>query len=317
MPKKESSPLLVVDRDFLPIMLDLIGHARESIDLMAFSFAIGSAGGKIDFKGAPYRVAAKLAERKRKNPDLKIRMFIEGIRETESRNRVTAAFLKKSGVTVRFGSTHAKGICVDQRYFLFGSTNLTNQSILKNNETNLLIDSPAVATSFGLYFDYLWRGGKHGGITLPAPLLADGDFKPALLDMITSAKKTIDFSIYFFDQADIENALIEAHQRGVKIVGFVHQHRAFALSYVRRTARTVQRLRAAGIKTIHFAPATLFTHSKFLVRDKQELALGTGNWLNEDVNIHPQLYIRLIDAPLSRHLTKHLTRQIRLQGTGD
>jgi phosphatidylserine/phosphatidylglycerophosphate/cardiolipin synthase-like enzyme len=310
-------PLLVTENDYLDVLMGLLDHARESVDILAFSFAMASAGGRIDFKGAPFQVAQKIKEiKKKRGRKLKIRLYIEGVRETSLRNRVTAAHLAKAGVKVVYGSTHAKGFCVDGRYLLIGSTNLTNQSIRKNNETNVLVDDRAAAAEFLKYFGHLWEGGGHGGIELQPPMVADGAFKDELIAMIDSAKKRLEFSIYFFDQRDIEKAFVRAHERGVKITGFINDHRAFALSYVHRTHRTVGRLREAGLDDLHFAPDNIFTHSKYLIKDRKEVAMGTGNWLNEDVKIHPQLYIHLHDAQLARRLAKHLAGQIDTQASG-
>lgn len=302
--------LLVTNEEYLPVLMKLLDHARKSVDIVAYSFAIGSASGKISFNGAPFQIAQKLVEIKKKRR-LKIRLYIEGRRETFDRNRPTAEYLKKHGVTVKYGSTHAKGFCIDGKYLLFGSTNLTQQSILKNNETNLLLEDPAAIQGFEKYFTHLWKGGKHGGIKLPPPMIADGGFKDALIALIDSAKKTLDFSIYFFHHTEIEKALIRASERGVKVSGFIHNHFAFAMSYVRRTRGTAERLREAGIAEIHYGPVHLFTHSKFIVADRKEILLGTGNWLHEDVKIHPQLYIHLQNPRLAQELVKYLAAQIR------
>jgi len=302
---------LVSDDAYLPACLSLLGRARKSIDIMAYSFAIGSASGRLDQKGAPFKIARKLADLKEKHGNkLNIRLYLEGERETVGRNRVTAKYLKNAGVQVKFGATHAKGICVDNREVLFGSTNFTNQSIQKNFETNLLFNDAAAVAGFEKYFTHLWRGGRHGGVELDPPMIADGGFKAALVEMIYTAKKRIEFSIYFFHQAEIEQALLRANARGVQVAGFIHTHRMFALSYVRRTQSTVRRLREGGIKDLTFGPSHLFSHSKYLIRDRKELALGTGNWLDEDVEIHPQLYIRVEDAALARKLAKILATQI-------
>jgi phosphatidylserine/phosphatidylglycerophosphate/cardiolipin synthase-like enzyme len=63
---------------------------------------------------------------------------------------VTADFLESAGVEVAYGSTHAKGSSVDGRYVFFGSTNFTNQSMVKNDEANLLIDDREVAAQFNM-----------------------------------------------------------------------------------------------------------------------------------------------------------------------
>jgi hypothetical protein len=293
---------LVTNQDFLPVVMSLLTRARKSIDILSFSFT--------SF-GAAKAIAEKLKEIKiEQKKMIQIRFFSEGIRETYERNKVTADFLSESGIEVHFGATHAKGFCIDGRYVLFGSTNLTNQSIMKNHEANLLIDDRKIAHEFKRYFEHLWHGGQHGEIELKAPLLADGAFKDVLVDVINRSKKLIEFSIYFFSHKDIEKALIAAHQRGVRIVGFIHQHKSFALSYIRMNRATVKRLQTAGIEELHWGKTSHFSHSKYLVADRKEFLLGTGNWLLQDVEIHPQLYIHLTDSVVAKKLGKHLLFQI-------
>lgn len=275
---------------------------------MSFSFAIGSAAGKISEKSAPYTIANKLVELSQKG--IKIRFFTEGLRETVDRNRFTADFLAAGGVEVRYGSTHAKGFCIDQEIVFFGSTNLSQQSITKNYEANLLLKGTEYAREFLRYFNYHWKGGHHGGIKLRPPFFADGSFKNELVKVIDAARKTIHFSIYFFDHKEITNALIRAHERGVKVRGLVHRHMSFALPYIYRNRSTMKRLRDAGMEEIYSGIPWTFSHAKYLVADKKELVLGTGNWLMEDVVIHPQLYVHQSGKALSGKLIAHLDTEI-------
>jgi phosphatidylserine/phosphatidylglycerophosphate/cardiolipin synthase-like enzyme len=310
----KSKAKLVVNEDYLPVLLKFLPKAKKTIDIMAFSWGLSVARGEISGKGAPYEIVKALIDLKAKRgKTLRIRLFTEGQRETYERNKITADHLKEHGVEVRFGSTHAKGFCIDEKILYFGSTNLTNQSIMKNNEANLLIEDKKIASEFMRYFEYHWKGGEHGGIKLKLPMLADGDFEEAIIKMIDSAKRRIDFSIYFFDDRDIENALIRAHERGVKVKGFIHQHNSFALSYIWRNRSTAKRMRNAGIEDLHFSVPTKFSHAKFIVVDGKECALGTGNWLKEDVHIHPQLYVQLKDPVLSKALIKYLDWEIKNQ----
>jgi hypothetical protein len=85
---------------------------------------------------------------------------------------------------------------------------------------------------------------------------------------------------------------------------------SFALSYIYRNQSTMKRLRAAGISDLHSGIPWTFSHAKYLVADKKELMLGTGNWLVEDVVIHPQLYVHLADKSLSGKLIQHLQHEI-------
>jgi phosphatidylserine/phosphatidylglycerophosphate/cardiolipin synthase-like enzyme len=302
---------VIVDQEYLPALLQLIAKAKTSIDILSYSFAIGSATGRLSLDQAPYAIAKKLAEVKETKRRVRMRLFAEGLRETSDRNRITGEFLERAGVEVRYGSTHAKGFCFDGRCVFFGSTNLTNQSIIKNHEANLLIDDRDVAKGFVQYFAHLWNRGEHGGIDLPEPWLADGAFEPALINLCERAKRTLDFSIYFFNHREIEGAIVRAHGRGVRVRGLVHQHKSFAYPYVVRNRATVERMRAAGVSDLHLSIPTTFSHSKYIVADEEELMLGTGNWLLEDVHIHPQLYIHLEDANVSKALLAHLATQIQ------
>ncbi|WP_413293761.1 phospholipase D-like domain-containing protein [Bdellovibrio sp. HCB185ZH] len=307
-----ASPQIIADTEYLPTLLKLLDRAEKTIDIMEYSFAIGSATGRLNRNSAPFEIADKLIEIKESlGKKIRIRLYIEGYRETASRNMVTAEYLKEHGIEVVYGATHAKGFCIDNKFLLFGSTNLTQQSILKNHETNLLLNDKKAIAGFNKYFEFHWKGGGHGGVILPPPMIADGVFKDVLVDMIDRAEKSLNFSIYFFHISEIEKAFIRAHKRKVKITGLIHHHDAFALSYVRRTRGTAERMNDAGIKDLHYGPGTLFTHSKFLVMDNKEVMLGTGNWLHEDVEVHPQLYIHLKDPTLATNLTKHLQKTLR------
>ncbi len=302
---------VITDQNYLPTLLKLLSSAKKKIDILSFSFAIGSAGGKINFKSAPYAIAKIIKEIKEKHGNkIKIRFFTEGLRETVDRNKVTADYLEEAGVEVVYGSTHSKGFCIDGKIVLFGSTNLSHQSITKNREANLLIEDTAIAKEFTRYFNHLWKGGGHGGVRLKLPMLADSDFKDELIEMIEGAKKRVEFSIYFFNHREIEKAIIRAHERGVLVTGFIHQHQSFAYPYIRANRATVTRMIASGISDLHFGIATTFSHSKYCVVDRKEIMLGTGNWLVEDVLTHPQLFIHLHDPLVAKNLAKHLKSQI-------
>lgn len=302
---------VVTDQDYLKVLLPLLDKAKKSIDIIAFSFAIGSSQGKIATNGSPYLIAVKLAELKKKlGSKIKIRLILEGHRETVERNSVTGRYLEDRGIEVRYGATHAKGFLVDNRYVYFGSTNLTEQSIRKNHEANLLIDDQNAALQFSKYFQHHWKGGEHGGVHLDKPFLPDGEFKDKLIEMVDRAQTRIDFSIYFFSHREIEEALIDAHERGIRVRGFVHQHRAFAMPYIWANRATVKRMRSSGIKELYLGRPTLFSHSKYLVTDGKEVLLGTGNWLQEDVHIHPQLYFFGKSVSAAKALIKHLEHQV-------
>lgn len=305
------SVALVTDAHTLTAILGLVTSATQRIDMIAFSFSIPVRLSK--GVNGPLRIVEALLEAVERG--VVVRLYIEGERETAARNTATVRLLEERGVEVVFGTCHAKGFCVDGERVLIGSTNLTNQSLTLNIETNLLFDDVEVSAGFERYFEHLWKGGRHGGVTLPEPWIADGAFAPVLIDLIDRATERLDFSIYFFDYAPVREALIRAHRGGVHVRGLVHTHKSFALPYVRRTEATVRRLVDAGITDLHTGPPQIFTHAKVIVRDQREVLVGTGNWLLEDVEEHPQLHVLLDDADLGARVAAHLDQTIEARGT--
>ncbi|RZA00403.1 MAG: hypothetical protein EOP11_18350, partial [Proteobacteria bacterium] len=157
--KKGPGLALVTEEDYFPVLMDLLSTAKTRIDVMAFSFVVGDEEGHLYFKSLPFKIMEKLkALKKERGQGLRIRVFLEGHRDTAAKNRVAAEHLKKGGIEVVMGGSHAKGFCVDGRYTLLGSTNLTGQSLSKNFETNLLIDDQKVAAEFTRYFEHYFGG---------------------------------------------------------------------------------------------------------------------------------------------------------------
>ena len=303
--------LVVADRDFLPAALRILSTAKAKIEILAFAFSTASSSRR---PNSALSLANHLSRLKSANPSIEISLFLEGFRETKDKNAFTANRLERSGIDVRLGSTHVKAICVDEKFLLIGSTNLTSQSIDKNFETNLFTDDPKIAKSFAKYFKHYWSGGSHNGCKLRPPLYADSDFVAELINCINSSKSSIHYSIYFFSYPEIEDALIAAHTRGVTITGFFHSHDTFALDYVRATARTAARLKNEGVANLYFAPKTLFSHSKYLIADRRIVFIGTGNWITDDFTTNPQLYLKAVDKILASTLVKNLERKIEAFG---
>ena len=90
--------------------------------------------------------------------------------------------------------------------------------------------------------------------------------------LIGSARRTIDLTMYEFDDRRIEDALAAAHRRGVRVR--VLLDRAFRGATVNRAA--FDRLTAAGV-AVRWAPERLIVHQKTLTVDGDVSAVMTGN----------------------------------------
>ena len=185
--------------------------------------------------------------------------------------------------------------------------------MMKNNETNILSDDPLIIKGFDQFFENLWNDGKEDSINLDGPMLADGIYKSSILKAINSATKSLDFSIYYFNDSDIENALIQAFKRGVHVRGYLNQHKIPGSDLVEKNIQTVKRMREAGMNDLHFNLDNSFNHSKYIICDKNQIFLGTGNWNDSDVKNYRQLYVHLIDSRMALELSAHLDEQVRLK----
>jgi phosphatidylserine/phosphatidylglycerophosphate/cardiolipin synthase-like enzyme len=310
----QANTFLVTDQDYLPTLLNELGNAKNNIDILAFSFAVDNGQGQIQPTNPAFTVAQKLIDlKKEKGNSFVIRLYIEGERSTLDRNLITGKLLEKAGILVKYGSTHAKGFSIDHQKIFFGSTNLTTQSMMKNNETNILSDDPLIIKGFDQFFENLYNKGKEESLILDKPMLADSAYKSAILKAIQLATKSLEFSIYYFNDSDIENELIKASQRGVKIRGYLNQRELPGSNLVEKNRQTVERLKKAGITELYFALDNSFTHSKYIICDKEKIFLGTGNWNYSDVNNYRQLYVELNSTELSLKLSDHLAEQIKLE----
>src|SRR5207248_11112862 len=96
------------------------------------------------------------------------------------------------------GVSHAKAVVVDGTKVLAGSTNLSNTSTTKNNEMNILSESPAFGCAFTQYFDQVISDPGHihsgeisdGRVTM----ITDSSYFQHALDVINGAKTTLDSS---------------------------------------------------------------------------------------------------------------------------
>lgn len=73
-------------------------------------------------------------------------------------------YLKENGVEIRVDpkgvTSHAKLLIVDGRTVLLGSTNWSYHALEKNSETNVLVESPSLASSFEKYFNRIWKSSS-------------------------------------------------------------------------------------------------------------------------------------------------------------
>jgi cardiolipin synthase len=109
-------------------------------------------------------------------------------------------------------------------------------------------------------------------------VMPDDTVKP-ILDAIDAAVKSIRIKMFALSEPDILEALIQAHQRAVKIRVMLNpaRHRG---EIQNKGSRSV--LRAAGIDVLDTNPAFDVTHEKSMVIDDRIALIGSLNWEPEN-----------------------------------
>src|SRR5262249_25580970 len=249
---------LVNERDALPKIKELITQAKKSIDVVAYNF--------YSEDGDVKALAQQLIQKKKDNPNIAIRAFIDDDHGPHAaRNLKTVDLLRAGGIDVIVDSdkliTHAKGIGIDGHTVLAGSTNLTNTSLDKNNEINALVTSPVLAKAWKSYVDALVADPDHlhptktksGNVTM----LTDDAYYDELMRMVTTSKSgdTLDAVMYYISDSKNDpktqallQALEDASGRGVKIRIYLEQDASgFAPDITASNKRVATRLQAKGI----------------------------------------------------------------------
>lgn len=141
----ECDARLLMDRDYLPALLEGIDQAQREIALSVFFFKTNG------FKDhQPDWVLSHLREAARRG--VKVDVVVEQGQEGDSvsgDNAETVKKLKAAGIAVCMDgpekTTHAKMVIIDRRYLFVGSHNLTQSALKYNHEVSVRIDSPSLA----------------------------------------------------------------------------------------------------------------------------------------------------------------------------
>lgn len=93
-----------------------------------------------------------------------------------------------------------------------------------------------------------------------------------IFDMIENAQHTLTVGMFTWSYTPLTEAVIKAHQRGVKVTIILDQQSAYGASN-----RTMEALLQAGIP-VRLGPGYKLFHHKFLYVDNKTLVTGSSNW---------------------------------------
>ena len=136
----------VVNREYLPAVLDLINGATNSIEFVQLEMHEDRAVQAIE---AALAAAVKRGVRVRGLLD-------DGVDFNAAAVERLLALGAEAKLDTPAKMTHSKLVVVDGKVVLLGSTNWTGNSMGNNNEANVRLDDPVLADAFARYFAALW-----------------------------------------------------------------------------------------------------------------------------------------------------------------
>ena len=271
----------VVNRDYLPAVMEMINGAEKSIEFIQLEFHYDPTVKKIQ---NALREAVKRG------------VTVRGILEDKIYfNPKSNDFLNRFGIESILDTPkkaiHNKMFIVDSEEVLLGSTNLSGNSIDNNNETNIYVKNRKLGEYFTTYFEKLWEDSfaepemevlDIGGIRT----VINRQHFDALYGLLSGAKKKIQVLVYGMKYYDNEkypdsrtnrliDGLIAAEKRGVD-VRVILDRSDYNKILNKINAAAKNHLEAGGVE-VRYDPEATTTHAKLVIADGEAM-VGSANW---------------------------------------
>ena len=300
-PARSAGPVRpVVDREYLPAVLELIAQATNSIEFMQLECHGDRTEGRIE--------AALAAAVKR---GVQVRGLLD---DGVDFNAAAVERMRTLGADVKLDTpvkmTHSKLVIVDGQLVLLGSTNWTGNSMDNNNETNVRLDDPVLAAYFGRFFAALW---SDSAAEPDLPSLASGTVKtlvnrqyfPEVMGLFNAATQRIRVVMYGISYSPkyagskvnrLVEALAAARMRGVDtaVVIDLSDYNAL-LNKVNLPAK--EYLANAGV-AVYDDPAGITTHAKMIVAD-DAVVIGSVNWGKDALEVRNEAGVVVRDPAVA------------------
>ena len=269
----------VVNREYLPAVLDLIAAATNSIDFVQLEMHDDRAVQAIE---AALAAAVKRGVR------------VRGLLDDEvDFNAAAVARLLALGAEAKLDTpakmTHSKLVVVDGKVVLLGSTNWTGNSMGNNNETNVRLDDPVLAEAFARYFAALWADSA-AEPELPAvesgavKTIVNRQYFPEVMGLFNAATQRIRVVMYGINYSpkyagskvnQLVEALAAARARGVDVAVAIDLSDYNGL--LNKVNAPAKRFLADAGVAVFDDPAPTTTHAKLVVADGVAV-VGSVNW---------------------------------------
>ena len=301
----------IVNREYLPALLDLINGASNSIEFVQLEMHDDRAVQAIE--------AALAAAVKR---GVKVRGLLDdGVDFNAAAVARLLAFGAEAKLDTPAKMTHAKLVVVDGRIVLLGSTNWTGNSMGNNNESNVRLDDPVLADAFARYFAALWADSA-AEPDLPAvesgavKTVMNRQYFPEVMELFHSATQRIRIVMYGINYSpkyaggkvnQLVEALAAARVRGVDVAVAVdlsdYNH---LLNKVNAPAKEF--LAESGV-TVFDDPLKTTTHAKVVVADGCAV-IGSVNWGKDALENRNETCVAIRDPAVADAFAAYFERVV-------
>lgn len=201
------------------------------------------------------------------------------------------ALKKKLSEKIHIQKVHQAGlmhhkIFVFDNHCFFGSSNLTSESLRMHDNVVFGIQDPALARFFetqilqGFPQPTTYRTEPFDLYLQPHPEALN-----KVIELLKSAKHTIQIAMFTLTHPKIEEALVQAKERGVKVQVIVDY-----LSQKGASKKMTEALVNSQIPTYHNRGMQLM-HHKLAIIDEEHIIMGSTNWTQAGFNKNREVLI--------------------------
>jgi len=253
-------------------LVSFINSAREYVHVAIFELELED-------------VVRALIDAKRRGVDVRVVM------DDRMKRKWATKKLKAEGIPVVFDNRrpymHNKFVVVDGRAVWSGSMNFKESSVYRNDNNAFIIFSPEVARNYEKEFQEMFSAHLFGPESprnthccfKVSDLYLENYFAPEdsiarrIVEIIGNARKSVRFAAFSFTDDDIGRAMVDAHRRGVEVVGVIEARS------VKNKGSEYRRLRRAGIKVLKDGNRYIM-HNKYIIVDDSIVITGSYNFSN-------------------------------------
>ena len=187
-------------------------------------------------------------------------------------NEAIFSELQAAGVEVKWGNptflyTHEKSIVIDGRKALIMTLNQTHSAFTRNREYGVVTTDPAVVEEVMAFFKADWER-RAPQVDKPHLVWSPVNSRERILNLIDGATGSLDLEQLEIQDEEVEDHLISAAERGVKV-------RVIVPPDIKANEPGLDRLKKGGVKVRYLTSP--FVHAKAIVADGRRALVGSIN----------------------------------------